>query len=182
MGFLLFSCLKDGIKGTRPWVTSSFLAPRGKLPSECGSGPRTLVVLDDVWSESVLEQLVFQIPTCKTLVVSRFKFPTRLVGEVYEFELLRDDESMSLFCHSAFGQKSIPPSADENLVKQIVNECKELPLALKAVGASLRDQPEMYWASARERLLRGEPICEAHQNELLERMAIRTQSFFFKLK
>ncbi|OMO74873.1 Disease resistance protein [Corchorus olitorius] len=157
------------------YSTSSFLAPRGKLPSEWGSGPRTLVVLDDVWSESVLEQLVFQIPTYKTLVVSRFKFPTRLVGEVYEVELLRDDESMSLFCHSAFGQKSIPPSADETLVKQIVNECKGLPLALKVIGASLRDQPEMYWASARKRLLRGEPISEAHQNKLLERMAISVE-------
>ncbi|KAL4282246.1 hypothetical protein GQ457_03G039260 [Hibiscus cannabinus] len=155
--------------------TNNLFVPQGKLQCEWGSGPRTLVVLDDVWSLSVLEQLIFRIPTYKTLVVSRFKFPTTVVHEVYKVELLREDESLSLFCHSAFGQTSIPPTANESLVKQIVNECKGLPLALKVIGASLRDQPEMYWASARKRLLRGEPICESHENKLLERMAISVE-------
>lgn len=52
-----------------------------------------------------------------------------------------------------------------------MNECKGLPLALKVIGASLRDQTEMFWASAKNRLSRGEPICESHENNLLERMA-----------
>ncbi|KAF2324422.1 hypothetical protein GH714_013886 [Hevea brasiliensis] len=90
----------------------------------------------------------------------------------YEVEFLREDEAISLFCLSAFEKKSVPAAADANLVKQIVNECKGLPLALKVIGASLRDQPEMYWASAKKRLSRGEPICESHENKLLDRMAI----------
>ncbi|XVF74154.1 hypothetical protein PTKIN_Ptkin13bG0037300 [Pterospermum kingtungense] len=162
--------------------TNNMFVPPGKLQCEWGSGPRTLVVLDDVWSESVLEQLIFRIPTYKTLVVSRFKFPTSVVNEVCEVELLRENESMSLFCHSAFGQKSIPPGADEALVKQIVKECKGLPLALKVIGASLRDQPEMYWASARKRLSRGEPICESHEHKLLERMALSVEYLNKKVK
>ncbi|XP_021285367.1 probable disease resistance protein At4g33300 [Herrania umbratica] len=162
--------------------TSNHFVPPGKLQCEWGSGPRTLVVLDDVWSLSALEQLIFSIPTYKTLVVSRFKFPTSVVNEVYKVKLLREDESMSLFCHSAFGQKSIPPTADESLVKQIVSECKGLPLALKVIGASLRDQPEMYWASAKKRLLRGEPICESHENKLLERMAVSVEYLNKKVK
>ncbi|KAK8580956.1 hypothetical protein V6N13_144012 [Hibiscus sabdariffa] len=162
--------------------TNNLFLPQGKLQGEWGSGPRTLVVLDDVWSLSVLEQLVFRIPTYKTLVVSRFKFPTTVVHEVYKVELLREDESLSLFCHSAFGQTSIPPTANESLVKQIVNECKGLPLALKVIGSSLRDQPEMYWASAKKRLLRGEPICESHENKLLERMAISVEYLNKKVK
>ncbi|XWS14649.1 hypothetical protein CRYUN_Cryun35bG0027400 [Craigia yunnanensis] len=162
--------------------TNNLFVPPGQLQCEWGSGPRTLVVLDDVWSLSVLEQLIFRIPTYKTLVVSRFKFPAIVVKEVYKVELLREDESMSLFCHSAFGQKSIPPIANETLVKQIVNECKGLPLALKVIGASLRDQPEMYWASAMKRLSRGEPICESHQNKLLERMAISVEYLNKKVK
>ncbi|XWS24285.1 hypothetical protein CRYUN_Cryun28dG0087900 [Craigia yunnanensis] len=162
--------------------TNNLFVPPGKLQCEWGSGPRTLVVLDDVWSLSVLEQLIFRIPTYKTLVVSRFKFPTSVVNEVYKVELLGEDESMSLFCHFAFGQKSIPPTANETLVKQIVNECKGLPLALKVIGASLRDQPEMYWASAKKRLSRGEPICESHENKLLERMAISVEYLNKKVK
>ncbi|MBA0745822.1 hypothetical protein Gogos_008381 [Gossypium gossypioides] len=162
--------------------TNNLFVPQGKLQCEWGSGPRTLVVLDDVWSLSALEQLIFRIPTYKTLVVSRFKFPTPVVNEVYNVELLREDESLSLFCHSAFGQKWIPPTANETLVKQIVHECKGLPLALKVIGASLRDQPEMYWASAKKRLLRGEPICESHENKLLERMAISVEYLNKKVK
>ncbi|XP_022773102.1 probable disease resistance protein At4g33300 [Durio zibethinus] len=162
--------------------SNNLCVPPGNLQCQWGSGPRTLVVLDDVWSLSVLEQLIFRIPTYKTLVVSRFKFPTSVVNEVYKVELLKEDESMSLFCHSAFGQKLIPPTANETLVKQIVNECKGLPLALKVIGASLRDQPEMCWVSAKNRLSRGEPICESHENKLLERMAISVEYLNKKVK
>ncbi|KAF2309892.1 hypothetical protein GH714_005517 [Hevea brasiliensis] len=144
-------------------------------------GPRMLVVLDDVWSLSVLEQLIFRVPGCQTLVVSRFKFPT-VLSDTYEVELLKGEEAISLFCLSAFGQKSVPPAADANLVKQIVNECKGLPLALKVIGASLRDQPEMYWASAKKRLSKGEPICESHESKLLDRMAISIQFLSKKVR
>ncbi|XVF36212.1 hypothetical protein REPUB_Repub19eG0038900 [Reevesia pubescens] len=164
------------------YTTNNLFVPQGKLECDWGTGKRILVVLDDVWSLSVLEQLIFRIPTYKTLVVSRFKFPASVVNEVHRVELLREDESMSLFCHSAFGQKSIPPTANETLVKQIVDECKGLPLALKVIGASLRDQPEMYWASAMKRLSRGEPICESHENKLMERMAISVEYLNTKVK
>lgn len=82
-------------------------------------GTRMLIVLDDVWSLSVLEQLIFRVAGCKTLVVSRFKFPT-VLSTTYEVELLKGDEAVSLFCLSAFGQKSIPSTADSNLVKQVI--------------------------------------------------------------
>lgn len=80
---------------------------------------RALVVLDDVWSLSVLEQLNFRVPGCKTLVVSRSKFPT-VVNESYEVELLNNTEAMALFCNSAFGQNSVPFCADEPLVQQVM--------------------------------------------------------------
>ncbi|XP_050223538.1 probable disease resistance protein At4g33300 [Mercurialis annua] len=134
-------------------------------------GGRKLVVLDDVWSISVLEELTLKVAGCKTLVVSRFKFAS-VISASYQVELLRGDEAISMFCLSAFGQQSIPLSADANLVKQIVNECKGLPLALKVIGSALRGQPEMYWLSAKKRLLRSEPICESHENKLLDRMAL----------
>ncbi|KAI9200077.1 hypothetical protein LWI28_002374 [Acer negundo] len=133
-------------------------------------GRRGLVVLDDVWSLSALEQLICRVPGCKTLVVSRFVF--QVLNATYKVELLRENESMLLFCHSAFGKSTIPPAANENLVKQIVNECKGLPLALKVIGASLRGRPEMYWRGAQQRLARGEPICESHESNLVNRMAI----------
>nr|XP_043635720.1 probable disease resistance protein At4g33300 [Erigeron canadensis] len=131
----------------------------------------TLVVLDDVWSLEVLQQLIFKVPGCKTLVVSRIKFPS-LLNSSYELELLREEDAVSLFCHTAFGRNSIPPGFDEDLVKQIVEKCKGLPLALKVIGASLRDHSEKYWIGAKSRLSRAQPISDSHESELLNRMKL----------
>lgn len=79
----------------------------------------TLVVLDDVWSLPVLQQLIFKVPGCKTVVVSRIKFPSSVLNATYELELLREEDAISLFCHTAFGRTSIPPSADVDLIKQV---------------------------------------------------------------
>ncbi|PKH89617.1 hypothetical protein CRG98_049938, partial [Punica granatum] len=79
---------------------------------------QSLIVLDDVWKLKDLEPLVnIKGPGCKILVVSRFRFPT-IFQVHYEVECLRDDEAITLFCLSAFEQTSIPPEANENLVKQ----------------------------------------------------------------
>ncbi|KAL3505220.1 hypothetical protein ACH5RR_035061 [Cinchona calisaya] len=147
------------------------MIPQWRLQNDGNLATRKLIVLDDVWSLSVLEQLMFRIPGCKILVVSRFKFPS-VINCTYELELLGDDEAMSLFCHHAFGQNFIPLGINKNLVKQVVDECRGLPLALKVIGASLRDQPEMFWKSAKNRLSRSQPICESHEVQLLERMKL----------
>lgn len=51
-----------------------------------------------------------------------------------------------------------------------MDECGRLPLALKVIGASLKGQSEMSWTSAKSRLSRGQPLCESHEVQLLERM------------
>lgn len=81
-------------------------------------GQKRLIVLDDVWSLSVLEKLIFRGKGCKTLVVSRFGFPT-VTKLSHKVELLREDEALSLFCFSAFGQNSVPRTGDEKLAKQV---------------------------------------------------------------
>ncbi|GFY86904.1 ADR1-like 2 [Actinidia rufa] len=133
---------------------------------------KTLVILDDVWSLPVLDQLILKTPGCKTLVVSRFKLSPSVINCTYELELLREDEAVSLFCHAAFGQNAIPSGSNKKLIKQVVDECKGLPLALKVIGASLRDKPEMFWTSAKSILTRSQPICESHEIQLLERMRL----------
>uniref|UniRef100_A0A2P2IMS3 Uncharacterized protein MANES_05G169600 n=2 Tax=Rhizophora mucronata TaxID=61149 RepID=A0A2P2IMS3_RHIMU len=163
LGFLMGS---DGIgAGNNDGITPSWCQQ-----FESRIGATALVVLDDVWSASVLEQLIFRVPGCKTIVVSRFNFP-KVLCAAYEVELLSGNEATTLFCYSAFGQNSIPLAADANLVNQIVMECKGLALALKVIGSSLRDQPEIYWASAKRRLSKSEAICESHQ-DMLDRMEI----------
>ncbi|CAN6356766.1 unnamed protein product [Urochloa humidicola] len=148
-------------------------------------GPRdrgpVLVILDDVWSLSQLEDLVFKFPGCKTLVVSRFKFPT-LVRQTYEMQLLDEEEALSVFCRAAFDQECVPKTADKKLVKQVSAECRGLPLALKVIGASLRDQPPKIWLSAKNRLSRGEAISDSHETKLLERMAASVECLSEKVR
>lgn len=95
-------------------------SPQMNLRYDVGASARVLLVLDDVWTQSVLEQLLIKIPGCKILVVSRLKFPPSVVNCSYELDLLTENEAVSLFCHFAFGQMSIPLDADKELVKQVV--------------------------------------------------------------
>ncbi|XP_068654719.1 probable disease resistance protein At4g33300 [Aristolochia californica] len=156
-----------GTSSTNPYES----IPQWRIRFEQMTRGPTLVVLDDVWSISQLEQLIFNLPGCKILVVSRFQFP-EIIKSSYEVELLKEEEALSLFCQSAFHQDSIPVAANKKLVKQVVEECKGLPLALKVIGASLRGQPPLIWESAKNKLSKGEPISEFHEVKLLERMAV----------
>ncbi|XP_054798945.1 probable disease resistance protein At4g33300 [Prosopis cineraria] len=162
-------------------LNPNHVTPQRKPQFECRTETRILIVLDDVWSLSVLEQLVWRIPGCKFLVVSRFNFPT-FFSASYEVELLSEEDALSLFCHHAFGQKSIPLAANGNLVKQVVTECGRLPLALKVIGASLRDQSEMFWAGVKNRLSQGQSIGESYEINLIERMAISINYLPVKIK
>jgi len=63
-----------------------------------------------------------------------------------------------------------------------VAECGKLPLALKVIGASLRDQNEMFWLSVKSNLSRGHSIGESYEINLIDRMAISTDYLPEKIK
>eukprot|EP00253_Pinus_taeda_P020070 PITA_20070 len=129
----------------------------------------TLVVLDDVWSRVHLEKLLFEGKGHKTLVTTRDRstIPREVSTQIYELPLLDDADALSLFCLWAFGQRSIPSTADEHLVKQVKAECKGLPLALMVIGSSLHGEPRPTWERAKNKLLNGEPISNYHKQRLL---------------
>ncbi|CAH8324421.1 unnamed protein product [Eruca vesicaria subsp. sativa] len=129
---------------------------------------RKLLILDDVCTRRSLDQLFFKRPGTTTLVVSRSKLADPKA--TYHVELLNEDEATSLFCLSAFDQTSIPSGFNIKLVKQIVEECKGLPLSLKVIGGSLKDQPEIYWQGAVKRLSKGEPVDETHESRVFAQM------------
>ena len=81
----------------------------------------TLVVLDDVWSRANLENLLFKGEGYKSIVTTRdcSTIPRTTVTWLYELPLLDDADALSLFCFWAFGERSIPNTADERLVKQV---------------------------------------------------------------
>uniref|UniRef100_A0A0C9QPM7 TSA: Wollemia nobilis Ref_Wollemi_Transcript_14554_2441 transcribed RNA sequence n=1 Tax=Wollemia nobilis TaxID=56998 RepID=A0A0C9QPM7_9CONI len=129
----------------------------------------TLVILDDVWSRANLEKLIFEARGYKTVVTTRDSsiIPKDSSARLYQLPLLGEDDALSLFCFWAFGQTSIPSTADASLVKKVKAECKGLPLALKVIGSSLHGEPPVAWQSARDKLSKGEPISDYHKEGLL---------------
>ncbi|XP_059074637.1 probable disease resistance protein At4g33300 [Cryptomeria japonica] len=132
----------------------------------------TLVVLDDVWSRANLDKLLFESPGYKILVTTRNGsiVPRNPYTRLYQLPLLNKEDALSLFCLSAFGQTSIPITADANLVIEVQAECKGLPLALKVVGSSLYGEPHVAWENAKQKLSLGESISPYHSEGLFRRL------------
>ncbi|KAM0068132.1 putative powdery mildew resistance protein, RPW8 [Helianthus debilis subsp. tardiflorus] len=137
------------------------------LVKQKGSG-KMLLVLDDVWpnSASIIQDLKFDIPGYKILVTSRYSFPE--FNCTYKLEFLNAEYAKTLFCHSAFPTGRIPDNnVPDDLVNEMVESCKGIPLALTVVGASLSGQTDLVkWRATLKRWSRGQSILESH-DELL---------------
>ncbi|MCO5581535.1 hypothetical protein L7F22_035421 [Adiantum nelumboides] len=93
----------------------------------------------------------------------------------YRLDLLNESNAENLFCHWAFGQNSIPAWVEEpQVVKEVISECKGLPLALRVIGTSLStsagQSPAVYWRVARDKLRDAKPLGEYHKDALLGRL------------
>ncbi|XP_056164599.1 probable disease resistance protein At5g66900 isoform X2 [Syzygium oleosum] len=115
-----------------------------QLLERIGQNP-VLLVLDDVWSESksILDKFVFKkIKDYKIVVTSRYEFPD--VSFVHHLNPLNNVEALELFHRSVTvdGRSMVVP---DDLLKQVVNRCKGLPLALTVVAKSLRGKDPSFW-------------------------------------
>ncbi|XP_076889073.1 putative disease resistance protein At5g66900 [Bidens hawaiensis] len=130
------------------------------------SGKLMLLVLDDVWSESLIQDLMFQTPEFKILATSRFLF--KKFNSTYELNYLNAESTKTLFCYHAFVGGSSPVNSDQDdLIDQVVEFCKGIPLALIVVGASLCGEPEVTWRSTLWQWSEGQSILESHEQLLL---------------
>eukprot|EP00250_Pteridium_aquilinum_P011187 c19891_g1_i2 orf=318-3593(-) len=144
---------------------------KGKLLN-MPSNPR-LLVLDDVWSKATLENLSFEAKCCKMLITTRQASTLETHrSQTYTLGLLSEENAQRLFCYCAFGQDSIPSWAEETLVKEVVSECKCLPLALRVIGGSLFSGEwfPIAWDNARNKLRQAEPLGEYHKDALQGRL------------
>ncbi|KAK0606118.1 hypothetical protein LWI29_034274 [Acer saccharum] len=78
-----------------------------------------LLVLDDVWSESLVQKFMFELPNYKILVTSRSVFPQ--FGSGHQLKPLNDEA--------------------------ILRVCKGSPMALTVVGKLLCGEPAAVWQS-----------------------------------
>ncbi|KAK0606281.1 hypothetical protein LWI29_036105 [Acer saccharum] len=106
-------------------------------------GQAILLVLDDVWSESVVQKFKLELPNYKILVTSRSVFPQ--FGSGYQLKPLNDEAAMILFRSSVTPQDGKLSFVYEDLAKKILRVCKGSPLALTVVGRLLREEPAAVW-------------------------------------
>ncbi|KAL5726024.1 hypothetical protein ACHQM5_009097 [Ranunculus cassubicifolius] len=112
----------------------------------------TLVILDDVWDR--IELLEVGIPyknkgkCCKVIFTTRDQAlcDQMEANAQIEVALLSKEDSWVLFC-----QKS-GTVADLSLARELLNECKCLPLAITTLGLALRNKNENVCADALQQL------------------------------
>ncbi|KAJ4717150.1 putative Disease resistance protein [Melia azedarach] len=132
---------------------------------------KVLLIIDDVDKIEQLENLaashVWFGPGSRIVITSRDKrlLIAHGVDEVYDLEVLSNDEALQLFCIKAF-KVHHPTKEYEQLSKCIIEYAAGLPLALKVLGSFLYGRTIEEWKSALQRLKRDLP------NEITEILQI----------
>lgn len=120
------------------------------------NGGKVLVILDDVWREIPLIDIIgtsfgddSTFKGCKILLTSRKKDVClrNKCKKPVEITSLRHDEALYLFKNTVgtFQNDSLP---DESLVQEVCTKCAGLPLLICAVGKALRFATHHVWKDA----------------------------------
>ncbi|KAK9690931.1 hypothetical protein RND81_09G164100 [Saponaria officinalis] len=123
---------------------------QSKLQSKL-RGKKFLLVLDDVWSENLLNWqniryfLMIGGTGSRVIVTTRSRETANIIGnDTYELEGLSKENAWRLFEMTAFTKRF----KDPELVKigeKIVENCCRVPLAIKVVGSLLNGKPVDNW-------------------------------------
>ncbi|KAH0708291.1 hypothetical protein KY284_009718 [Solanum tuberosum] len=120
---------------------------------------KVMFILDDVNHQEQLEFLVGGTEWfgkgSRIIVTARDKnlLINRVVDNVYEVQLLSEDEALELFSMHAFGEKS-PKEDFMELSREVVNHAGGLPLALKVLGSLFYSQDKGDWKPIIDRMKR----------------------------
>ncbi|BBG96454.1 LRR and NB-ARC domains-containing disease resistance protein [Prunus dulcis] len=116
-----------------------------------------LLVLDDVWNEKYESwdelRVPFTVgaPGSRIIITTRSQKVASLVGTVlpYHLKALSENDCLSLFEQIVFENRNLDAYPNLKAIgKKIVEKCKGLPLAAKALGGLLRAEPqpdESFW-------------------------------------
>ncbi|KAB2627191.1 TMV resistance protein N-like [Pyrus ussuriensis x Pyrus communis] len=119
---------------------------------------KVLLVLDNVESSSQIEALIGKQPSfgggSQIVITTRDKQSlSRLGDQIYEPELLNDDDALELFLQYAFSTKQ-PTEEYIDLSGHFIKYAQGLPLALKVLGAFLDDKSVLVWKDELKKIAR----------------------------
>ncbi|KAI5664945.1 hypothetical protein M9H77_24268 [Catharanthus roseus] len=124
-----------------------------RLHASLKSSKSVLVILDDVWDHLNLQKIGIPSksthPGCKLIITSRNQDALTLTAEdakIFSLDVLSEEESWILFKKNA--GDLIDSSEFYHVSKDILQECKGLPLAIVTVGCALRGRGKASWEDA----------------------------------
>jgi NB-ARC domain len=147
-----------------------------------------LIVLDDIWTSNLWDQLKVAIfpdenNGSRVLMTTRiWEVAGREAIEIYNLGAMSEETSLELLLKYAFDGRDEKHYTQEilELAKKIVQKCQGLPLAIRVVGGLLKQTPYSYhqWSMVIERL--ENPIDHGHVLSVL-RSAVEEQPFIIQL-
>ncbi|TQD85003.1 hypothetical protein C1H46_029444 [Malus baccata] len=119
---------------------------------------KVLLVLDNVESSSQIEALIGKQPSfgggSRIIITTRDKQSlSRLGDQIYEPELLNDDDALGLFMQYALSTKQ-PTEEYIDLSGHFIKYAQGLPLALKVLGAFLDNKSVLVWKDELKKIAR----------------------------
>ncbi|XP_047959878.1 putative late blight resistance protein homolog R1C-3 [Salvia hispanica] len=120
---------------------------------------RYLVIMDDMWSVDVWRKIKFFFPDnnnrSRIIVTTRQSNLSSKLNESYRvgMSFLDDASGWDLFCKTVFGKENCPLEL-EKIGKDIVANCKGLPLSIATIGGLLAksEQTREYWKRIEQNL------------------------------
>ncbi|XP_047959850.1 putative late blight resistance protein homolog R1B-17 [Salvia hispanica] len=122
-------------------------------------GKRYLVIMDDMWSIEVWDKIKFFFPDrqneSRIIVTTRLSNLSFQLNKSYRvgMKFLDEASSWNLFCKTVFGKESCYLEL-ENIGKNIVANCKGLPLSITTIGGLLAnsERTREYWEHIEQNL------------------------------
>lgn len=119
----------------------------------CLTGKRYLLVLDDIWDDTVWKEVSAAFPVkskgSRILITSRMKEVANLASPhipPHELPVLNVEDSWELFSKKAFSGATCPSKHFEKLGREIVASCHGLPLAIVVLGGLLaKEKSSRIW-------------------------------------
>ncbi|XP_074380533.1 putative disease resistance protein At5g43730 [Apium graveolens] len=127
-----------------------------QLENSLRNGGKILLILDDVWTEIQLGDIIgtsFGVDTSSTgskiLFISREKVVLKRnkCEHLVEIKTLSPGEASYMF-KNTLGPDIINSLHDESLVQKVCDECGHLPLLIHAVGKAVKGEPHNSWKDA----------------------------------
>lgn len=136
-----------------------------RLSMRLQSGERILVILDDVWSKLNLEDAGIPVDHhnlkgCKVLFTTRLQHLYNLMDcqRNVPLSLLSEEEAWVLFQQKASITDKSSSISINTVAREVAMECKGLPIAIDALGTSLKGKSPDVWKAALDKLRHSKPI------------------------